>query len=288
MPIIHLADRGVLKVSGIDARAFLNGLVTSDMAKVSAEKASYAALLSPQGKILFDFMVVEAAAEDGGGFFLDCPKPLVPDLIRRFAMYKLRAAVTIEDLSSVLGIGVAIGDTGFDPQEWLGFTDPRLPALGTRLIGEQETLVRSASDTTAYLALRIALGVPEGGKDFAYNDAFPHEALLDQLGGVDFKKGCYVGQEVVSRMEHRGTARTRMVRVVYEGGFAPDAGMDVLAGDKVIGRTGSQLSGQGLAILRLDRVGDALGQGLAITAGGIPLSVQKPSFARFDIPGVDS
>ena len=288
MPLIHLPDRGIVKVSGDDARSFLNGLVTCDMAKVSPQQAGFGALLSPQGKILFDFLIAEAEAEDGGGFFLDCPRALAPDLAQRLAMYKLRAAVTIQDLSDALGIGVAEDAVGIDPLDWLMFADPRLPALGLRLIGERAGLQALGGDPEGYHSRRIALAVPEGGKDFAYNDAYPHETLMDQLHGVDFRKGCYIGQEVVSRMEHRGTARTRIVPVAYEGGFSAIEGIDVMAGDKIIGRTGSQSQGTGLAMLRLDRLADALGTGQSVTAGGIGLSASKPPYASFDLPGVDA
>ena len=288
MTLIHLPDRGIVKVSGEDARTFLNGLVTCDMAHVSPEKAGFAALLSPQGKVMFDFLICEADAADGGGFFLDCQRALTPDLAQRLAMYKLRARVTIEDMSDGLGIGVAEDMTGIDPLDWLAFADPRLPALGYRLIGARTDLQAIGGDPSAYHARRIALAVPEGGKDFAYNDAFPHEVLMDQLGGVDFRKGCYVGQEVVSRMEHRGTARTRIVPVSYEGGFSAIEGIDVVAGDRVIGRTGSQSHGSGLAMLRLDRLADALATGTPVTAGGIGLTASKPPYATFDLPGVDA
>jgi len=139
-------------------------------------------------------------------------------------------------------------------------------------------------DATAYEAHRIALGVPRGGLDFIYGDAFPHEADMDQLHGVDFEKGCYVGQEIVSRMEHRGTARNRIVPVEAGGGFLPDAGIPVTAGERQVGTTGSSAGPHGLAMLRLDRVADALAAGTPLTAGGIELTPRKPEWATFDWP----
>ena len=133
-------------------------------------------------------------------------------------------------------------------------------------------------------AHRIALGVPRGDLDFAYGDAFPHEADMDQLHGVDFQKGCFVGQEVVSRMEHRGGARTRVVPVAYEG-FAPDAGAAVTAGEKPVGTFGSSANGRALAMLRLDRAEDALAAGHPLVAGAVTLSLAKPDWARFAFPG---
>lgn len=287
MPVIYLPDRGVIKVVGEDAQAFLNGLVTCDVTKISPEHAGFGALLTPQGKVMFDFIIAEAQAQDGGGYFLDTALVLAPDLMQRLNMYKLRAKVIIEDLSDVLGVGAVVGATDFDPEDYLTYADPRLPALGPRVIGERNRLKALGGDSDLYHATRIELGVPEGGKDFAFNDAFPHEVLMDQLHGVDFRKGCYVGQEIVSRMEHRGTARTRIVPVAYEGGFSPVEGSDVVAGEKIIGKTGSHHRGAGLAMLRLDKLGDALAQGFAVTAGGIGLIASKPQFARFDLPGVD-
>jgi folate-binding protein YgfZ len=139
-------------------------------------------------------------------------------------------------------------------------------------------------DATAYEAHRIALGIPRGGLDYGYGDAFPHEADMDQLSGVDFQKGCYVGQEVVSRMEHRGTARTRAVPVRYEGA-APASGTAIVAGDRALGTMGSAAAGRGIALLRLDRVADAISGGDTLTAGGVPIRPIKPEWARFAFPG---
>jgi tRNA-modifying protein YgfZ len=125
--------------------------------------------------------------------------------------------------------------------------------------------------------------VPRGGLDFSYGDAFPHETDMDQLGGVDFAKGCYVGQEVVSRMEHRGTARTRAVPVVYDG-YAPEAGAPVTAGERQIGHMGSTAGGRGVALLRLDRVADAMSRGDVLLGGGVPIRLVKPDWARFAFP----
>jgi len=139
-------------------------------------------------------------------------------------------------------------------------------------------------EPAAYEAHRIALGVPRGGLDFIYGDAFPHETDMDQFGGVDFDKGCFVGQEVVSRIEHRGSARARVVPVSFDG-FAPEAGTPVSAGDKTIGTLGSTAQGRGLAMLRLDRAADALAAGQPFIAGGIEIRLVKPAWAQFAWPG---
>jgi folate-binding protein YgfZ len=284
-----LPDRGVVKIVGDDARKFLNGLVTCDMAKVSPAAARFAALLTPQGKIVVDFIVAEAAPEDGGGFFLDCPRALAATLVEKLNFYKSRAKVICEDLSAVLGV-MAAWDGAGATDYGLCYADPRLPALGLRVMLPPHLAAEAAADlgaalvdTAAYEAHRIALGVPRGGADFIYGDAFPHEADMDELAGVDFDKGCYVGQEVVSRVQHRGSARSRVVPVRYDGG-APVDGVPVLAGEKEIGMFGSAAQGRGLALLRLDRVAEAEAAGTPITAGGVAIQPVKPAWARFDWP----
>ena len=284
-----LPDRGVVKVAGDDARKFLNGLITSDISKVDPAHAVFSALLTPQGKIIADFIAAEAETTDGGGLFLDCPRALAPTLVQRLDFYKLRAKVIIADLSEVLGV-LAFWEGAGRSEHALCYADPRLPELGSRCIlpphlVEEAALEAGAElvDARVYEAHRIALAVPCGGLDFAYGDAFPHETDMDQLGGIDFAKGCFVGQEVVSRMEHRGTARTRIVPVAFDN-FAPDAGTPVSAAQKHIGTFGSSAQGRGLAMLRLDRVAAAIASGEPISAGGIALRVQKPAWARFGFP----
>jgi folate-binding protein YgfZ len=285
-----LPDRGVVKVAGFDARKFLNGLVTADLGKITPGHPRFAALLTPQGKIIVDFLMAEAEAADGGGFFLDCPRALAPALVERLNFYKLRAKVTVEDLSATLGV-LAVWEGDGTTEYGLCYRDPRLPELGARCLLPPHLATEAAADlgaeyvdAAAYEAHRIALGVPRGGLDFIYGDAFPHETDMDQLAGVDFDKGCYVGQEVVSRMEHRGTARNRIVPVTA-GNFAPDAGVPVMAGDRQVGTTGSHAGNRGLAMLRLDRVADARAAGIPLTAGGVVIEPGKPAWATFDWPG---
>jgi folate-binding protein YgfZ len=290
MKAAFLPDRGVVKVAGPDARSFLNGLLTADIAKVTPEHPRFAALLTPQGKIVVDCIVAEAPAADGGGFFLDCPRVLASDLVQKLNFYKLRAKVLAEDLSAVLGV-VAFWDGAGATDFGLVYPDPRIPALGLRMMVPPHLAAEAAADLGAefvdasvYEAHRIALGIPRGGLDFIYGDAFPHEADMDQLHGVDFAKGCYVGQEVVSRMEHRGTARTRIVPIATAG-HAPEAGIPVMAGERQVGTTGSAAGGSALAMLRLDRVADALAAGTPLTAGGIAIEPRKPAWANFPWPG---
>src|SRR6266699_3156417 len=281
-----LPDRGVVKVDGEDVRRFLNGLLTSDVTKVAPGAPRYAALLTPQGKIIVDCIVVEAPAKDSGGFFLDCPRARATALVDRLNFYKLRAKLLVEDLSEILGVMAAWNGSGATGCG-LAYPDPRLAALGMRIMLPPhlvEQAARELADAAAYEAHRIALGVPRGDADFAYGDAFPHEADLDQLAGVDFDKGCYVGQEVVSRIEHRARARTRVIPVAYDGP-APQAGATVMAGEKAVGTMGSSAAGRALASLRIDRVEEALAQGASLHAAGVPIRLAKPSWARFAFPG---
>jgi folate-binding protein YgfZ len=285
-----LTDRGVLRVSGEPARHFLHNLVTANIETLTPGHARYAALLTPQGKILSDFIVVEAPSEDGGGFFIDAPKALVPDLVQKLTFYKLRAKVTIEplDAMSVLAAWDGQANSQHAATEYgLDYRDPRLPALGQRVLIPSDVATEAARDLgadlvdeSAYEAHRIALGVPRGGVDFIYGDVFPHDADLDKLGGVDFKKGCFIGQEVVSRVEHRGTARNRIVPVAFDAHAAED-GSTVMAGDKNVGTMGSSAGNIGLAMLRVDRVADALAAGVPLLAGGIPMTLREGGVADF-------
>ena len=285
-----LPDRGVVKVTGDGARSFLNGLFTADIGKVAPDEPRFAALLTPQGKIIVDAIIAEASPSDGGGFFLDVPRALAKTCVDRLNFYKLRAKVMVEDLSETLGV-MALWDGEAATEYGLTYRDPRLPALGLRVVLPPDLATEAAADLGAALvpaaefdAHRIALGVPRGGLDFSYGDAFPHEADMDQLHGVDFAKGCYVGQEVVSRMEHRGNARTRIVPVAFDG-FAPDAGAAVTAAEKPVGIFGSSAKGRALASLRLDRAADALAAGHDLVAGAVTLRLVKPDWVRFPFPG---
>jgi folate-binding protein YgfZ len=276
-----LPDRGVVKVSGEDARDFLNGLVTTDVTLLHPGFGRFGALLTPQGKIIVDFLITEAPSGHGGGFLLDCPRALAQALADKLGFYKLRAKVAVENLSDSLGV-LAAWDGDFSTKPDLAFADPRSPALGWRILVPAELAQKVADligadlvDSSAYDAQRIASGVPRGGLDFMYGDAFPHETNMDRLHGVDFDKGCYVGQEVVSRMQHRGTARTRTLRIVLED-FSPEPGTAILAGDKPVGTIGSTAGRNGLALIRTDRAADALAAGTPLTAGGLAVRLAAP------------
>jgi hypothetical protein len=269
----YLADRGVVRVAGADATSFLQGLLTNDVESLAAGAARYGALLTPQGKILFDFLALKVAA-DGDPFFIDCPAALAPDLAKRLGFYRLRAKVEVVDESADRGV-VAFWNEAPDAPGGLCYPDPREARLGWRAILPRARAVAVGEAGVAeYEALRIGLGVPKGGLDFAYGDAFPSEADMDILNGVDFEKGCYVGQEVVSRMKHRGSQRKRIVAVRL-GAVAPPPGTPIRDGELNVGTLGSSAGLQALAMLRLDRADDAKAAGRTLSAAGAPVVVRE-------------
>ncbi len=276
-----LPDRAVLEIGGEDRASFLQGLVTSDVAGVAEGQGLFAGLLTPQGKILFDFFIMPR----GDAFLVDCPKAMAGDLIKRFTMYRLRAKVTIADVSAHWRVGATWGDGAAD---WAGakaaaaYPDPRLPALGFRLFLAEGPTPAFPAQIEDYEAHRIHSTVPEGRKDYAYGEAFPHDACYDQLNGVSFKKGCFVGQEVVSRMQHRGTARTRVLAVSAKAPL-PQGGADILADGSSVGRLGSVAGEAGVALARLDRVRDALAKGQTFTASGAAVELSAPSWASYSL-----
>ncbi|MGI9463649.1 MAG: YgfZ/GcvT domain-containing protein, partial [Aestuariivirgaceae bacterium] len=246
--IAELTDRAVLSVAGEDAENFLQNVVTSDVTGLADGTATYAALLTPQGKLLFDFFVIKVP----DGYLIDCAISQRPQLTQRLSMYKLRAKVAIETDDEVKVFAAWGGDR---PDGTITYQDPRTEAMGWRVIGSAET----NADAGDYLAHRIGLGIADTEPDIGSGEIFPHEGNLDQLGGISFSKGCFVGQEVVSRMEHRGTARTRFVIAKSNGELAQDA--EVKAGDLRIGALKSVNGREGLALIRLDRAGAAIAKG---------------------------
>lgn len=285
-----LDDRGVLRLDGPDAVTFLQGLVTSDVAVLGRGEAVYAALLTPQGKILFDFL----AARTETGFLIDVAAASAEALAKRLGFYRLRAKLTIADESAAFAVIAAWGQGAepavFEETGATAFRDPRLAALGVRAIVPRDRLAEvlalpgvAQAGRDAYETHRIALGVPDGDRDFAFGDAFPHDADMDALNGVDFRKGCYVGQEVVSRMQHRGTARRRVVMVQAEAPLPP-AGTAITASGRPLGTLGSSAGGRGLALVRLDRAKAALDAGTPILAGEVPIALSIPAWAGFGWP----
>lgn len=267
---VFLADRGVVEVAGPDATALLQRLFTNDIAGLASGEARYAALLTPQGKILFDFLVVRLP---DGEFALDCTASQATDLAKRLKFYKLRANVVIADETDDHGV---LAYWGGEPENAPGaivYADPRADGLGHReILPRAKAVAISEADPSKYEALRISLGVPKGGVDFPYGDAFPHDADMDLFHGVDFAKGCYVGQEVVSRMKHRAGIRKRVLRVHLDGP-APAPGTPVMDGELPVGTLGEAAGTAALAMLRVDRVEEARAAGRALSAGGVGVRV---------------
>lgn len=283
----HLSDRALIRVGGPDAQHFLQNLVTADIDGIPEQGASACALLTPQGKILFDFLIYRTQE----GYLIDAPAAAAPDLLKRLTFYRLRAKVDLELLDDGIGV-IAVLD---GPVEAAGaltaVTDPRLAAMGQRLAGPVAELTSlpggDDAGVAAYHAGRIRLGVPEGLQDYDYSDIFPHDADLDQLGGVSFAKGCYVGQEVVSRVHHRGTARKRFVQVESATAL-PDKGTDITAGGKSVGVLGSSApfgdAFAGLALVRLDKAAQAKENGSLLECGGAEIRLKLPDWAGFTWP----
>jgi folate-binding protein YgfZ len=264
----HLDDRALLTVSGEAATEFLQNLVTCDVEKLETDATTFGALLTPQGKILFEFLVTKTT----NGFFLDCRADMRDDLLKRLMFYRLRAAV---DLAPERADVFVIWDDDAG-------TDPRSAKLGRRVYSEPIPTNASSED---WHAIRISAGVPELGMDFDASSVFPHEAMMDQYetAGVDFAKGCYVGQEVVSRMQHRSTTRSRFVHVSGEKTL-PAMGSEIAAQEKKIGTMGSAVKNKGLALVRLDRAAAARDLGAKITCDDIALDLQLPEFFAGDWP----
>ena len=285
----ELTDRALLRVTGTDAPGFLQGILTCDVEHLKPGQINFGALLSPQGKILFDFFLVRTT----NGFMIDIDKTMLQDFVRRLSFYKLRAKVDFAPMDKRAHVFAVWNTTGSKVRDLvldgIYADDPRLSKLGAR------AYIRRAPDDCEVAALkqyhkhRIKLGIPHGGADFAFGDAFPHEALMDQFKGVDFQKGCYIGQEVVSRMQHRGTARKRFVCVNVAGDKAasselPDCGSEIFSNLKSIGEITSKDGKNGIALIRLDRAGPAVIAGEHFLAGSLPVTLKIQEWATFAWP----
>lgn len=274
-----LAHRGVVSLSGPDAVDFLDNLVTNDVTGMSTGEARFAGLLTPQGKILFEFFVLRT----GDGWLLDTLTERRADLIKRLTMYKLRAKITIADVSDRYGIAAAWGPTAPAAVDggW-SYIDPRHGEIGWRLIVPRAKLASLSGEEVPekiYDERRVALGIAEGGHDYALGDTFPHEANYDRLNGVSFTKGCFVGQEVVSRMQNRTLVRKRVARVT---GTEPLVrGAEIRLGAAIIGTVGSVAEPHGLALLRIDRAAEAANKGEPLVAGSATVIVDAATLDRY-------
>ena len=263
MPRAFLEDRAVIALSGVEARPFLQGLITNDIENLSPRNSLYAALLTPQGKILFDFLIF---ARDET-LLIDCAKSNRDALARRLSMYRLRAKVDITTPDDLL-VSVAWGEPHPDlPQ------DPRLPDLGQRGIADKGGNDVATFATQAYLEHRLGLGIPESA-DFGSDKIFALDADLEELHGVAFEKGCYVGQELTARMKHRGTARKRLLPIEARDTPLPTEGAELLAAGRSIGDITSRYEKLGFGLIRLDRLEEAGDR--PIEVNGVPIVVRRP------------
>ncbi|MDQ6702967.1 MAG: folate-binding protein, partial [Pseudomonadota bacterium] len=236
----------------------------------------YAGLLTPQGKLLFDFFVVPLPEGPDAGYLIDCASEQTTDLVKRLNLHKMRAKIAIEDKSEYFAVAAIFGGDMAAGIDGVGFRDTRGSSMGFRVIAPRDALAKlHRADASRYEAHRIAQGVPKGGVDFVHGNAFVHDVNLDLMNGVDFKKGCYVGQEVVARVHYRNSARKRTVKIHFDGP-APAQGTQITAGETNIGEVGSTAGSFGLAMLRLDRLAEARAAGVALKAGEMAVDVIVP------------
>jgi folate-binding protein YgfZ len=293
---VELGERGLLVVSGEDRRAFLQGLISNDVEKVAPDRAIHAALLTAQGKYLHDFFI----AALGETFLLDGEAARLADLQRRLAMYRLRAKVTLAQADGDLAVFVAFGggalaalalpDAAGAARPYAGgvaFVDPRLSALGARVIAPREAAAAAlredgfaAADFAVYDRLRLANGIPDGSRDLAIEKAILLESGFDELNGVDWQKGCYIGQELTARTKYRGLIRKRLMPVRVDGPLPPAGTLVTLDGQEA-GEMRSGRDGIALALLRLEAVAKAAEAGQALQAGEARIAPLKPAWGQF-------
>ena len=266
----HLKDRAIISISGAEAKSFLQGLITNDIGKLGPFAPLYAALLTPQGKILFDFLIIEL----GGAVLIDCWAPISEALLKRLTIYRLRAKVELK-----LRDDVAIAwSPREEPEAADLLPDPRLKELGCRSVLPRESIAGLIDGTGAYLNVRLGLDVPEAG-DFGSDKMFALDAGLEELRGVSFEKGCYVGQELTARMKHRGTARKRLLAIVPTAGLElPPAGTDIRAAGNSVGEIAATYGGRGFGLIRLDR----WTRGETAEAGGRALHISIPQWLQIE------
>ena len=272
-----LEDRSVIAIRGAEARSFLQGLISNDMAACVPGKGIYAALLTPQGKILFEFFVTE----HDDRFLFDCAAVRAPELAKRFTFYRLRAKIDIALAGDLKVAALWNGATQAPAIAGIAaFPDPRLSALGVRLIGPLPVVQNAIAGARAadYRGRALKLGVPDSA-DVPPDSVFALDAGLEELGGVDFKKGCYVGQEVTARMKHRASARRRFLIAEIDGDL-PAPGTKLEASGREVGTLATGADGRALALVRLDRVSEADSAGEDITAMGQKVRLQRPSWLQ--------
>ena len=274
---LHFADlpsRALVRIGGADWRSFLQGLLSNDVERLGAGELRFAALLTPQGRLLFDMFVL---GQDDG-CLLDVHADGRAALIQRLQIYRLRAKVEIDpaagQVSALWSEPKAAPDVedAAIPAQWR--PDPRLPTMGFRGVGATAPEGAKIGDEAAYDSFRLGLGVPDPVSDCIADKTYPIEADFDLLNGIDFSKGCFVGQETTSRMKRRGGVRSRMLPIAFDGP-APAFGAEVLAGTLRAGEVLTGRNGRAMALLRLDRIADA-----ALTVEGRTVRVETPDWAQ--------
>ncbi|RWH71380.1 folate-binding protein YgfZ [Mesorhizobium sp.] len=278
MPFAQLNDRALISVSGPDAEHFLQNILTTDLDTLKPGEAKPGALLAPQGKILFDFLISRAG---DNGFRLDCRADIADDFVRRLMLYRLRAKAEIAKQDHVVVTVTWGADSTPSTSDSTALADTRFRDVAVRRTYGGGA--KDGGDPDGWKAVRIANGIAESGSDYQLGEAFPHDVLLDEAGGVGFKKGCYIGQEVVSRMQHRGTARRRVL-IVSADCPLPASGTELIVAGRPVGALGSVGGRAGLAIARIDRVKAALDADEAIMAGDVPVKLAIPAWAKFSFP----
>ena len=258
-----LPARGVIELVGDDRVSFLQGLVSNDVSDAAPGRAVWSALLTPQGRWLADFFIFT----DGARLLLDCERAQIPLLLQRLGRFRLRSKVALRDISDELAVHVAWGETPGDGP--LVVPDPRLVEAGWRLLSARR-LTASATEAD-YDRHRLALGLPDGSRDLEPEKTLLLEAGFDELHGVSWSKGCYMGQELTARTKYRGLLKRRLVPVSVDGPL-PSTGTPVLKGNAEVGTMRSGRDTRGLAVLRLQALGDAL------TCGGAPIVPQIPGW----------
>nr|WP_278501504.1 folate-binding protein YgfZ [Brucella intermedia] len=277
---VNLSNRALVHITGEEAEKFLQAVITTDLDKLGPDDLKPGALLIPQGKILFDFLV----SRIDGGLRFDLPASVAGDFIKRITLYRLRAKAEITQQPESL---VSVSWQGDSPssQDDSIKRDSRFPAeLNVRRIYGRAD---GTTDQSAWTKLRAEHGIAEGETDFAYNDVFPHDVNFDQMGGVSFPKGCFIGQEVVSRMQHRGTARRRVLVARSEAPLPP-MGTPITVDGREIGTMGSSADMVGIALVRIDRVKDAMDAGSTVLAGETPVTLTLPPHVRFGFPEAEA
>ena len=289
----HLTNRGIISVTGSDSRDFLQGIISNDITLVSPNKTIYAALLTPQGKYLFDFFI----SQSGEKLLIECEKDRVPDLMKRLRIYKLRANADLVDETETYSIFAIWGDdaaqaTGLHNERGLAheisggtqFIDPRLNTAGVRSVlpievaeAQLQSLAAEPASASDYDLHRLKLVLPDASRDLVVDKAILIESGFDELNGVDWNKGCYMGQELTARTKYRGLVKKRLISVFIEGA-APEPGTPIMVGDKNAGEMRSSNAGHGIALLRLNQLNNEAAEYICDQA---ILRPNKPTWADF-------